>query len=255
MMLPTLNANQQLIIDTVLEAGKHIQNLYSQNIGHELKQDNSPVTQADIEANKILCDGLAVLNIPIVTEESETSHGINTSALKQWILIDPLDGTKEFINKTDEFTVNVALVENGIVQFGAIYCPPYNTLYVGGTTVSSYKVVGNGQAELLNANAQAEKYRVAVSRSYPDEETIQYAKSIASEKELAYVKAGSSLKFCLLADGKIDVYPRLTGLMEWDVAAGHAIVKGANKNMYAVKTMQEVTYGNANLRVPPFVAK
>ena len=250
-----LSTRYQIIVDAVLQAGDHIDVLYNENIGHTLKQDKSPVTQADIEANTILCNALASLNIPIVTEESEQSHLINTTTVKEWILIDPLDGTKEFINKTDEFTVNVALVKEGIVQFGVIYCPPLKTLYVGGVDVPSYKVVNASNQIPLDTNFTTTNLRVAVSRSYPDDETVSYATEFAQERELEYVTAGSSLKFCLLADGKIDLYPRLTGLMEWDVAAGHAIVKGANKNMYAVKTLKEVTYGNADLRVPPFVAK
>jgi len=245
----------QIIIDAVLQAGGRIDVLYQENIGHTLKQDKSPVTQADLEANAILCKALKSLNIPLVTEESEQSHLINTTTVKEWILIDPLDGTKEFINKTDEFTVNVALIKEGIVQFGVIYCPPLKTLYVGGVDVPSYKVVNASNPIPLDANFTTANLRVAVSRSYPDDETISYSKQLAMEKPLEYITAGSSLKFCLLADGKIDVYPRLTGLMEWDVAAGHAIVKGANKNMYAVNTLKEVTYGNADLRVPPFVAK
>ncbi len=210
--------------------------IYEHDFDVDYKSDSSPVTDADkLAENIILADlKLHVPNIPVVAEEA-ASGGDIPEVGDRFFLVDPLDGTKEFVQKNDEFTVNIALIENGIPVFGIIYAPALSVLYV---TLSSTRAVKANlgindmfssietlKLEEIHAAVPRERgLNVIVSRSHMNNETMEYLSNFHINSTLS---AGSSLKFCKLAEGVADIYPRFAPTMEWDTAAGHAILLAA----------------------------
>ena len=198
------------------QAGKVILEYYDSDYKLEVKSDSSPVTQADIAANEFIVAELEKLypDIAIVSEEGDKPP----QGDGKFFLVDPLDGTKGFINKTGQFTVNIGLIENKKPIAGAIYIPVSGDAYWGDAQ-GAFK---NGEA--INCAPKAEKIRVVASKSHRDTETDEF---IAALGEVKVVAAASSLKFCLVAEGKADIYPRFGRTMEWDTAAGQAILEAA----------------------------
>lgn len=214
-----------------LAAGPAIMEVYAENSAARQKSDGSPVTQADERAEAIIHARLSQLfpTIPIVAEEA-VSAGAAIVQAQEFFLVDPLDGTREFVARNGEFTVNVALVSDGAPIAGAVYAPALGRLWFGGET--AYRVESPVGADLPEASrwrrirtrAPSEKLVALASRSHCDERTQAFLDSIPLGGQRS---AGSSLKFCVVADGEADVYPRFGPTMEWDTAAGHAVLSAA----------------------------
>ncbi|MDG1239065.1 MAG: 3'(2'),5'-bisphosphate nucleotidase CysQ [Flavobacteriales bacterium] len=237
-----------------IEAGLEILKVYHQKIDVEFKKDNSPLTIADKNANHIIEKYLLTTNIPILSEEGRHAP---YQERKNWNLVwivDPLDGTKEFIKKNGEFTVNIALVKNGIPIIGVIYVPVSKCLYFASYQGSFKELEGERLKLPLMRNNNI--YKVVGSRSHISSETEKYYADLKKEKnEIEFVSLGSSIKICLVAEGVADVYPRFAPTMEWDTAAGHAIAKYANKKLIDLETEQEMVYNRSNLKNNWFIVK
>lgn len=234
--------------------GEEIMKIYAQEFEVFNKEDNSPLTIADQNANKVIEKLLKETNIPILSEEGKHADYDERKNWKQLWIVDPLDGTKEFVKRNGEFTVNIALVENGVPVMGVIYVPVKKWLYYGYSN-GAFKTVDEKTNELpINSNRTTTV--VVGSRSHPSVETAQYFEKLKKKYgEIEIVSMGSSLKICLVAEGKADIYPRFAPTMEWDTAAGHAIVNSAGKTLVDVSTSQEMIYNRKQLRNNWFIVK
>ena len=214
-----------------VEAGAAIMAVRGSQTGVQHKSDGSPVTQADIDADRIICRRLASLlpDVPVVTEEASETHAFTVAG--RFILVDPLDGTREFTSGRDEFTVNIALIDRGEPIAGVVYAPALNRLYVAGASafradVRPAEPLPELQAmrELTTNSVPYEGLRAVASHSHLDSATRNWL----DRRPIGELRsAGSSLKFCMIAEGEVDVYPRLAPTMEWDTAAGHAVLAAA----------------------------
>ncbi len=241
--------------EAALEGGKEILKVYEGAIEVESKEDNSPLTLADKNAHLAIMKYLEKSNIPVLSEEGRAIPYSERKDWKQLWIVDPLDGTKEFIKRNGEFTVNIALIENGIPVMGVIYVPVTGVLYYGAKGLGSFKYFEGNTIELPVAN-QREKFVVVGSRSHMSPETENFVNDLKSKhSEIDIVSMGSSLKICLVAEGIADVYPRFAPTMEWDTAAGHAIAKYAGKILIDYKTNQEMLYNREELLNNWFVVK
>ena len=237
-----------------IEAGLEILKVYQQKVDVEFKKDSSPLTIADKKANDIIEKYLLTTNIPILSEEGRHAPYQERRNWNLVWIVDPLDGTKEFIKKNGEFTVNIALVKNGIPIIGVIYVPVTKCLYFASYQGSFKELEGERLKLPLMRNNNI--YKVVGSRSHVSSETEKYYADLKKEKnEIEFVSLGSSLKICLVAEGVADVYPRFAPTMEWDTAAGHAIAKYANKKLIDLETEQEMVYNRSNLKNNWFIVK
>ena len=259
-----LSQNLKLAIDASIQAGKKIIEIYnSDNFNLEYKLDDSPLTLADTASNKIIENILEASNIPILSEEGNILDFNNRKNLKQLWIVDPLDGTKEFINKNNEFTVNIALIENSKPVIGVIYAPASNVLYFSERKLGSYKTLITALDEFDNSKAfrlplveNSNEYKVLTSRSHLDDNTLDYIDNLkVNNLKAVSVPMGSSLKFCLLAEGLADCYPRFSPCMEWDTAAGQIICEEAGFKVIDLKTMKPIIYNRENLINNYFIAK
>ena len=227
--------NNKLLLDicnVAIEAGKEILNIYNNEIEVTQKEDLSPLTKADLASNKIILESLTKLNnnIPILSEESLVDWSIRKNWKKYW-LVDPLDGTKEFIKKNGEFTVNIALIEDNNPILGVVYVPAKSLLYLAEKNKGSFKINTKDKLENLKGiqkilvSNQLNRARVIGSRSHSNATFDNWVKEKFPNADI--VQAGSSLKFCLIAEGEADIYPRFGPTSEWDIAAGHVIVNEA----------------------------
>ncbi len=227
--------NNKLLLDIcniAIEAGKEILNFYNNEIEVTQKEDLSPLTKADLASNKIILESLTKLNsnIPILSEESLVDWSIRKNWKKYW-LVDPLDGTKEFIKKNGEFTVNIALIEDNNPILGVVYVPAKSLLYLAEKNKGSFKTNTKDKLENFEGikkilvSSQTNRARVIGSRSHSNATFDNWVKEKFPNAEI--VQAGSSLKFCLIAEGEADIYPRFGPTSEWDIAAGHMIVNEA----------------------------
>jgi 3'(2'), 5'-bisphosphate nucleotidase len=231
-----------------IQGGKEILEVYhSDNFEVEKKGDQSPLTLADRKAHLAIMEVLEASGIPVLSEEGkEIPYEERKNWRRLWI-VDPLDGTKEFIKRNGEFTVNIALIDNGVPVLGVIYVPVKNELYSGASGMGARKVQ-NGESITIPMVQTERKYRAVGSRSHMSPETQEFLENLKKEHgEVEVVSMGSSLKICLVAEGTADVYPRFAPTMEWDTAAGHAIVKAAGKSLIDVKTNQEMVYNRKDL--------
>lgn len=255
-----------------LYAGEEILRVYKSAYEIELKEDKSPLTIADRNAHNKIVEQLKGTFLPVLSEEGKTIPFEERKNWERFWLVDPLDGTKEFIKKNGEFTVNIALIENNKTVMGVIYVPVTDTLFYGATWLPSCmlqhasesmksekdidKWYDNLQATAIKlpVNQPERHYTVVASRSHLSPDTAEF---IAIQKnkfgELAFISKGSSLKICLVAEGIADVYPRLAPTMEWDTAAGQAIAENSGCTMINHHTGQPVTYNKENLLNPHFV--
>ncbi len=257
-------------VQAALLAGNEIMKVYiSEDFGVQSKEDSSPVTKADIAASNAIMPLLENTGIPIINEETQKVDYSTRKTWKQVWIVDPLDGTKEFINKNGEFTVNIALIENGKPVLGVIYVPVTDTLYFGIVNQASYVIskfyiavesldynhlVSKAQKMPL-ANTRS-KYTVVASKSHLNAPTQDFINELKKETpDLECVSVGSSLKFCLVAMGKADIYPRFSPTNEWDIAAGDAIARGAGCSVIVAQTGKEMLYNRADLLNPDFVVK
>ena len=236
--------NNKLLLDICnvsIEAGKEILNFYNNEIEVTHKQDLSPLTKADLASNKIILESLTKLNsnIPILSEESLVDWSIRKNWKKYW-LVDPLDGTKEFIKKNGEFTVNIALIEDNNPILGVVYVPAKSLLYLAEKNKGSFKTNTKDKLENFEGiqkilvSSQTKRARVIGSRSHSNATFDNWVKEKFPNAEI--VQAGSSLKFCLIAEGEADIYPRFAPTSEWDIAAGHMIVDEAGGK---IRTFQD----------------
>jgi len=253
----------QDIIKIAKDAGKAIMIIYNQNFDVEYKTDSSPLTIADKKANQIIVTALNQLsvnsflqqNIPILSEEG---RNVPYDERKNWEcfwLIDPLDGTKEFVKKNGEFTINIALIYKGAPVLGVVYSPVLNVCYWAKKGEGAFK---DGNKLPLKAKKQRDVYKIVASRSHMSNETKDFIEAIDTDKEKVIISLGSSLKICLVAEGEANIYPRLGPTMEWDTAAAHAIVNesGGLFNKYIDKdAYQKHVYNKENLLNDWFVVK
>ncbi|QIB49749.1 3'(2'),5'-bisphosphate nucleotidase CysQ [Pseudomonas sp. OIL-1] len=193
------------------------------------KPDDSPVTAADLAAHHMIVAGLHALtpDIPVLSEEDTDAPLAERMSWQRFWLVDPLDGTKEFIAGTDEFTVNIALIDNGQVVLGIVGAPARNTLYWGGKDLGAWRQLGNEPAEPIHCRPAATPLVVVASRRHSSPEQEAMLSRIQTLQQIEQVSVGSSLKFCLVAEGQADLYPRLAPTSQWDTAAAQAVVEGA----------------------------
>jgi len=252
-------------IDAILElarrAGEEILDVYGTEFSVDVKEDRSPLTEADRRANGVIVDGLARLHrdIPVISEENkEIPFEVRRHWDRFW-LVDPLDGTKEFVKRNGEFTVNIALVEQGAPAFGVVYQPVGGTAYWGGRGIGAWKQSADSTPVPLEGGPhylQKDRVVVVASRSHLTEEVTQFVEALRADgKEVDFLSAGSSLKLCLVAEGAADVYPRLGPTMEWDTAAAHAVALEAGRRVLAFDTRDELRYNKESLLNPHFIVE
>lgn len=247
------NINIENLKNIALKAGEAIMQIYIKDFSIEYKDDKSPLTEADLKSNELICSELNRLydNIPIMSEENKK---VSYDIRKNWeyyFCIDPIDGTKEFIKKNGEFTVNIALIHNKTPILGVVYAPALNKLYWADGK-NSYK--NNQRLPLkINENPEEELHIVA-SKSHLSSETQDFIDNLDS-KEIEQLSKGSSLKLCMVAEGVADIYPRLASTMEWDTAAADAIVRCAGKMTYQYENNQPMVYNKKDLLNPWFIVK
>ncbi|NZA26734.1 3'(2'),5'-bisphosphate nucleotidase CysQ [Luteimonas sp. SJ-92] len=225
--MPVAEAVREGVIALAREAADAILQVYAGEFAVERKNDASPVTAADMAAHHRIVAGLAELtpDIPVLSEES--ADAVPLARRRRWPrlwVVDPLDGTREFVKRNGEFTVNIALVEDGVAVFGVIQQPVTGALWHGGADCGAYLREGAGERPLRALRPAHAPLRVAASRSHRDGRTEALIARIGRTEPVAL---GSSLKFCWLAEGRMDVYPRFGPTSEWDTAAGQAILEGA----------------------------
>lgn len=240
----TADALQPELVALAEAAGEAILAVYrSGDRAATAKGDGSPVTAADLAAHRCIVQGLARLtpDLPVVSEESE--GGAVTARSGRWWLVDPLDGTLEFLARNGEFTVNIALVEDGRAVFGVVHAPVPGLSYWGGPGLGAFRREGTGAATAIRVAAgRRQPLRVVASKSHLDAGT---AALIARLGEVELVQAGSSLKFCRLAEGSADLYPRLAPTCEWDTAAAQAVLEGAGGEVRDLQG-RPLRYGKAD---------
>lgn len=260
-----------IAIRTAIDAGKSIMDIYtdpSSDFEIEMKADHSPLTKADKAAHKLISNALSVTPFPILSEEGKEIPYKERSKWKTLWIVDPLDGTKEFIKKNGEFTVNIALVEKGTPVLGVIYVPVRKELYFGSNSIGAYKFTGidsSNQPSLDEMKKRAIRLPMALghqglvvvaSRSHQTEETTAFIDNLRKQgKPVTLITSGSSLKICLVAEGSADIYPRFAPTMEWDTAAGHAIAKATGCDVYHIDQKTPLRYNKEDLHNPWFIVK
>ena len=245
-----INKSQTIEVCKVAwRAGKKILDIYSKKFKIFRKKDMSPVTIADLESEKIIIKGLKkIFNKPIIF--SEESNNKSKNKLKNFWLVDPLDGTKEFIKKNGEFTVNIAFIKNNKPFFGIIYAPKLKKTYVG-TIKETYKVINQKNFKKIIPKKKTSETMI-ISRSHSTKNECQKLKKKYNIKKILFL--GSSLKFCYIAEGIAHIYPRSGTTYEWDTAAGHAIIKGVGGKVETNKG-KELKYGKKDFKNTHFIAK
>lgn len=260
-------------IDAALKAGEEIRTIYedpASDFEIERKADNSPLTIADRKAHEAI---VAVLNntpFPILSEEGkQLDYSIRSEWDALWV-VDPLDGTKEFIKRNGEFTVNIALVQNSVPMLGVIYVPVKSELYFALEGVGAFKCFGitalheDGvtlkemieESKQLPLKADRDHFIAVASRSHLTPETEVYIEDLKKKHvSVELISSGSSIKICLVAEGVADVYPRFAPTMEWDTAAGHAIARAAGMEVYQAGTNEPLRYNKEDLLNPWFIVE
>ncbi len=245
-------------IDAALAAGAEILKIYESDFNVEIKQDDSPLTLADKNANDIIISFLKTTGIPIISEEIRE---LDFSERKDWSqcwIVDPLDGTKEFIKRNGEFTVNIALVKNGYPLLGVIYVPVSKTLYFTDQDHQSSKKITLksentscedifGKAHSISPSISSGTIKIVGSRSHLNQETSNFIAEVERKNQVEIVSIGSSLKFCLVAEGAAHIYPRFAPTMEWDTAAGDAICRAVGLEVIDQTTGKPMVYNKKNL--------
>lgn len=264
--------SDELFLDAVkasYQAGLAIMEVYEGPIEVENKEDNSPLTIADQRSNDIIEEVLERSGIPVLSEEGKSIPHEERSQWDVLWIVDPLDGTKEFIKRNGEFTVNIALVKGHHPIAGIIYVPAKDEMYIGRVDKGSWKIDdyskvadANSMDELINGahhlpqEKDTDEYVIVASRSHPSQETKEFIDQLEKEKgNISTTSIGSSLKICLVAEGKADIYPRFAPTMEWDTAAGHAILRSVGKDLIDHETGESMAYNRPNLRNNWFIAK
>ena len=253
-------------IKASISGGKEIMKIYDSDYQISHKLDNSPLTVADKKCHEVIEEILLETNIPLLSEEGQDiSYEKRKSWLHYW-LIDPLDGTKEFIKKNGEFTVNIALIKDGVPIIGVVYVPVSCELFFAMSEIGSFKSNCNYNSNFdldnlisdslkLPISKDRNKFIIVGSRSHMSKETELYIEEMKKYMEVLRFYQEDPLENCMIAEGKADVYPRYAPTMEWDTAAGHAIAKYAGFDVLQFKTEKEVKYNKKNLLNPWFIVK
>ncbi|MBF6057934.1 3'(2'),5'-bisphosphate nucleotidase CysQ [Thiomicrorhabdus heinhorstiae] len=250
--------NVQDIVDIAKQAGEVIMEVYKKDFEVEFKADESPLTEADKAANTVIEKALNELDrkngtqVPILSEEGKDIPYEERKNWEYFWLVDPVDGTKEFVKKNGEFTVNIALIHKNIPVLGVVYAPALDTCYWAKEGDGAFK---DGQKLPLKTADQRETYKIVASRSHMSDETKEFIESIQTDKEKELVSIGSSLKICLVAEGEADIYPRLGPTMEWDTGAAHSIVleSGGKFQKFPEMRYSKWGYNQKNLLNPFFI--
>lgn len=264
-----MNPQLKTAITAALHAGDEILKIYNDPCSDfeiERKADNSPLTIADRKSNEIIMNYLQKTDIPVISEENKSIDYETRCRWQTVWIVDPLDGTKEFIKRNGEFTVNIALIVQGTPVLGVIYVPVKKTLYYGNLSEGAYKAENAAythtveeiaeQAEQLPLSHPHSGCIVVASRSHMNAETEDFIVRLKEKfHPVELTSIGSSLKICLVAEGQADIYPRFAPTMEWDTAAGHAIAKAAGKDLYREDGKTPLTYNKENLLNPWFIVK
>jgi 3'(2'), 5'-bisphosphate nucleotidase len=254
------NIPEQALIEIVNRAGAAILDVYEGEIEVTDKADTSPLTQADLAAHEIIVAGLkaATPDIPIVSEESEPPSYAVRSQWPQYWLVDPLDGTKEFVNRNGEFTVNIALIKDGQAVYGIVGVPVQDCIYIGDVQAGQARLLKNGIDQPIKGRrmtTDADEVVVVASRSHGGERLERYLDTLAQNfKNMTRRPVGSSLKLCALACGEADCYPRLGPTSEWDIAAAHAVLRAAGGQVYTFEREMLPYNSKESLLNPEFVA-
>lgn len=259
-----LNKNLEIAILASLEAGKKILEIYNEDLSYKIKSDLSPITAADKAANEIIQNYLLKTNIPIISEENLIpDYSIRKEWRKFW-LVDPLDGTKEFISKNGEFTVNISLIENNKPLLGVIFEPVTGNLYYADVkqkkafifksineSVDISDVRKKSKVIFRQNKLKKDRINIVVSRSHIDKKTSEFINKQKLKSKI--LKSGSSLKFIFVIIGRADIYPRFGPTMEWDVAAADAICRATSVKILNIETEKELIYNKEDLRNPSFI--
>ena len=263
-----MNDLLKIAILASVKAGLEILKIYNTNFEVEYKDDKSPLTMADKNANEIILSFLQETDIPVLSEEGRAIPYSERKYWKQLWIVDPLDGTKEFVKKNDEFTVNIALIKNRVPVMGVVYAPVLDELYFGEKGAGAYKL--NKASEVTNDFEEVEQqalklplkntrsyFAVVASRSHLSSETMEYIEELRKEHdEIKIVSKGSSLKICMVAEGTADIYPRFAPTSEWDTAAGHAVVLASGSRIVQANNPDdEVVYNKEDVLNPWFIVK
>jgi len=258
-----------IAILAAIEAGEKIMEVYNSEFAVEHKEDDSPLTLADKESHECIAAHLAKTPYPLLSEEgAEIPYEERKNWKTLWI-VDPLDGTKEFVKRNGEFTVNIALVENEIPVLGVIFIPVQKKLYFSAKGFGAFQqsTIDNQQSTIdpnhimetaipLPVKQSRTKFTIVASRSHLSDETLAYVEELKKKhKEVEFISSGSSLKICLVAEGAADVYPRFAPTMEWDTAAGQAIASEAGKNLIDYTTGKPMRYNRQQLRNNWFIVE
>jgi 3'(2'), 5'-bisphosphate nucleotidase len=253
MQISTRTALLESLVPIVHAAGEVVMAVYATDFDVARKGDASPVTQADEQAEAVISAALLQLepSIPVVGEEAVSAGHVPHVGERFW-LVDPLDGTKEFISRNGEFTVNIALIERGQAVLGLVLAPALGVLYGGGQGLGAWVERCGRRTPMACRTVPPEGLSVVASRSHGDAAALNAF--LAGRKVARSVSAGSSLKLCLVVAGEADVYPRLGRTMEWDIAAGHAVLHGAGGSIERVDGGGLLTYGKPGFDNPYFAA-
>ncbi len=258
-LIMSMKKELSVAIKAAISAGERIMEIYNDpnaDFEVERKADNSPLTKADRAAHLQIVSELEPLQIPILSEEG---RAIPFEQRREWDrlwIVDPLDGTKEFIKRNGDFTVNIALVQYGVPVLGVIYIPVTGDLYYGDIEEGAFKVSGGVTTKLPIERESREEYIVVASRSHLSDETVAFIDSLReSHPTIDMVSRGSSLKICLVAEGLADVYPRFAPTMEWDTAAGDAILRAAGGVLTHTDSEKPLEYNKENLLNPHFITR
>lgn len=240
-------------------AGRAILAIYHQPFEVEYKQDESPLTAADKGAHEVIVQALAALTpgIPVLSEESDAGVMQERLGWSRYWLVDPLDGTKEFVSRNGEFTVNIALIEAGKPVWGLVYAPVLDKLWYGGKGVGAWRVDANGKAPIqTRPHAEGQVWKVVGSRNHLSQATLDYLARFGdmAKGEIELIAMGSSLKFCIIAEGGAELYPRLAPTCEWDTAAAQAVLEGAGGSVTQLDGAP-LAYNKPDILNPWFVAK
>lgn len=265
-------------VEAAVNAGIAILEVYESDFAVETKADKSPLTLADKRSHDIIMAGLETHHIPLISEEGKSLPFESRKSWKTAWIVDPLDGTKEFIKRNGEFTVNIALIEDQRPVLGVVYAPVPNWLYIASVDIGAYKVI-NFQPDELTAlagdtsdsqlgsllqrgsklplqHSERKHYTIVGSRSHGTPELEEFVEQKRSEKgQVEFIAAGSSLKICLVAEGTADIYPRLGPTMEWDTAAGQAVAECAGAKVYTHPDAGELRYNRPDQLNPFFIVE
>ena len=257
----------RVAVEAALDAGKAIMEIYeSGDFDVTLKGDESPLTRADLAAHEVIMKHLMATEIPVLSEEGRDIPAEERQSWNRLWIVDPIDGTKEFIKRNGEFTVNIALVEEGRSVLGVIFVPVLGDLYFGAVEAGAHKTSAGshdwGASDWMSKGksipfaAEDRPHTVVASRSHMSAETEDYIQALRDEfGEVNLISKGSSLKLCMVAEGKADCYPRFAPTMEWDTAAGQAICTSAGCEVLNWDTSEELAYNRDDLLNPWFLVR